>query len=171
MTVTQAIEDATLTLLAVVFGSLAVDCMALPENASEYERSVDRPQVWVALNSTVAGDEIDLGNYAQSVTWTFEIILRARSLREDLGIYNLHDLVCKALLGKRPSDGPGHFRLSQKRALQQNNREDGVFNYSLFLECPIWFFVENFDTVDDNLPELEKITLKNGGESWTEPRT
>jgi len=150
-TITQTLEDNVLALMAPNFASLDVDLLPLPENVAGYERAKDRPQVWVALNNAKGGEVVTTDYVTQLQMRTFEIILKSRTLRGELGIYQLSDLVTASLLGKPVDDGPGTMKFTQ---LQNNGEADGVHGYSMYFEVPVWVILEQFDTESLNGPNL-----------------
>lgn len=154
-TPTQLLEDAIVALIAGVVTSGA-DIEALPENAAEYERVIDTPKIWVALNHIQGNEEKSASNIYQPRTFRFEIMLKALTLRGDLGIYNLYDLCSKALMGKRPLAGCGWMKMLQ---LQSNGVKDQVKDYSFYVEFPGLPIVENLDTTSGDGPLLQQLEI------------
>jgi hypothetical protein len=142
---TQLLEDAIVALIQAKIPTGA-EIAPMPETKAEYERVTDTPKIWVMLNSVDGGDEVSSGYLNQRCTYIFQVTLKASRLRNDLGIYNLKDLIERATLGKRPGSGAGKMTLMK---FQHNGEESGVFDYSLFLRCPGIMHVEDIDTDTD----------------------
>jgi len=144
LTRTQLLEESIVTQIQTQLPALNYDVASMPTNVDEFDHVKTKPQVWVMLHSVVADKEGNTDVLVQEASYVFQISLKAPQLREDGGIYFLFDRVCKALLGKRPALGSGRLKV-HKNGLQHNGIMNGIFDYSVYFECPAMLFVEDYD--------------------------
>lgn len=145
MSVTQGLEAAVVALIAAVVTPLLypdVEVAPLPSMVSEYSEVVDGKQIWVNWHGIKGGEENSTQALYQSCNYQFGVVVRARKLRDNEGLYNLIDLVNKAILGKRPADGTGWLKLTKWESQGETN---GVFTAMGIFECPGIPLYENYD--------------------------
>jgi hypothetical protein len=162
MTSIQSIEDAIVTLLTALFTTLAyptVQVGPLPTNKAENTTIVDGQQIWAMVHTIKGGEERSAQSLFQDVTYQVGITVESRQLREDLGTYNLMDLVNKALLGKRPLAGCGWLRLTPGAGWHNKGEENGVFKATGLFECPGLPLVADIDPEEGDDAPLTQSTF------------
>lgn len=158
MTNIQSLEDAVVALLVVVLNPTDYPTVAvapLPSMRAEYENLTTGQQVWASFHGIKGGTEMSAESLYQETTYQFGIVIKARKLRDDVGIYNLIDLCNVALLGKRPIDGGGWLKLGK---WDVQGEENGVFTCLGILECPGIPLFEQFDRDALNGANLVQLT-------------
>lgn len=151
----QELETGVVALLQAEFTGGDVNVQGFPEMEAEYRHiSNVGANVWVVIDSFLGGDEKSFQNPVQERSARVQIVVRSLRLRGENGIYEVIDRVKKALFGKKPLAGCGHFRLLQV----QTNGEPaaGEFDYSVFMECPAPLLVEHVSTDIDG-PLLTEV--------------
>lgn len=128
-----------------------------PDNIAEVSRNALQPAIWVALDSVEGGAELNAYNLVQQSTVRFEVILKSPTLRGTNGIYSLYENCLKALMGKRPATGTGQLRHVK---LAVNAKDNALFDYSFYVECPNVMIVEHFDTAAGNGAILVDLEFK-----------
>lgn len=157
-TTSQGLEDSIVDMLEVVFTALAfptVEVAPLPAMTAEFSNVVDGQQIWVNWHGVKGGQENSTGSLYQECSYQFGIVVKARKLRDAAGIYNLVDLVNKAILGKRPAAGCGWLKLVK---WEHQGEENGVFTCLGIFECPGIPLFEQYDLNANDGAALEILT-------------
>lgn len=158
MTAIQSLEDAVVALLVVVLNPTDYPTVAvapLPSMKAEFENVTTGQQVWASFHGIKGGAEMSAESLYQESTYQFGIVIKARKLRDDVGIYNLIDLCNAALLGKRPIMGGGWLKLGK---WDVQGEENGVFTCLGILECPGIPLFEQYDLDALNGANLAHLT-------------
>lgn len=161
MTAIQSLEDAVVALLVAFFTPQLYPTVAvgpLPTSKSENTTIGTGQQIWALIHQVKAGPELSGTSLFQETVYQFGISVESRQLRENLGTYNLIDLVNKALLGKRPITGSGWLRLAPQGWVNKGE-QDGVFTAFGLFECPGIPVLANFDTSTGDGPPLTNTTF------------
>jgi len=132
-----------------------VDVAPLPSMKSEFEQVTTGQQVWAHFHGVKGGEEMSAESLYQEATYQFGIVIKARKLRDDAGVYNLIDLCNAALLGKRPIAGSGWLKLGK---WDVQGEENGVFTCLGIVECPGIPLYEQFDVNANDGAPLQVLT-------------
>lgn len=150
----ETIEKDVADKLASVMDGSKVDCIVLPEVEADTKKPVSKAQVTVAINGLEAGDQKSIGSQVQYPKIRIELILKARRLRGDYGIYDLERRCRRALLNFR--SGGGATSGMKYLQFQLNSYQEGTFSYSSFFEATATI-IEEFEEFTDDTPRITSI--------------
>lgn len=163
----EIIETAIVTKLATDIDVSQIDSLGLPEVEADFNRPVDKGQLTVAIAGVEYGEHRNIGSIVQYPKVRIEVVMKARKLRGNYGIYDLERRVRSSLVNYRPLNDQNEGGASQglkPLQMQLNSYNEGVWSYSMFFECSTTAFQE-YAEYDDDTPRITEITLDETIES------
>jgi hypothetical protein len=105
----ENIENAILERLKPLEALPRIIVELMPENQAGYQRATVDAKLWVVFAGSDSGSTrastlpiTDMGNSIQEETYNYQVMITARKLRGDNGVYHLVKLVKERLLGYEP---------------------------------------------------------------------
>ena len=161
MSIYEQIESAAITALDILTDYVVA---AMPENDAAYKRAQPTPRVWVSLGNSIHYGEPNTQekNRLRSLQFVMQdehiyldLLISARTLRGDLGVFQVWEDVRDALLGVSLVDCQPLYLLE----FGQAERSEGAFMYLARFKC-IRNVVQNYSEASaPTLNELKFNTL------------
>lgn len=164
----QALEDALLAQLNTGNLAATVDIEAVPETEADYEEPFIRPRISVSYQGSEFGGQTAKAGYVTNLATDvaavdefaeIHVVLRARLIRGDGGIYWLHEQVKRRLVGYYV---PGWNRLFPREFLYLANKS-GTWVYDLVLTVRRISVQDTPDNDTTGLPTLQNVSIQNTG--------
>lgn len=166
----ELIEEQIRERLATVMGH-GYTVVALPEVEEDLKRLIDKPKVTVSYKGSDFGtmgrsdqaEVVSLGAViVHKEVLTFDIVMQAKKLRGEYGLYGMIPMAQNALMGFMPDDCEKMYILK----FGYVTFEQGIWTYCLKMATTS---IRVEDAEYSNAPPIEKITIdSDNGQSITE---
>lgn len=150
----EDIESSIAAKLVTVLDGSKVDAIVLPDVEADAKKPVQKALVTVAINGLEAGEQRSIGSQVQYPKIRVELIIKARRLRGDWGVYDLERRCRRALMNFRPTGGSTQGM--KYLQFQLNAYSEGIFSYSQFFEVTATA-IEEFEEYTDDTPRITTI--------------
>jgi hypothetical protein len=153
-----ALELAISIFLSSKINNPKVEVNPLPENDADFEKIFGKEVIIVAFSD----EEPDMSQKALSMVLqdteiTFAFLIQSKSLRgahDKLGVYALHRLIKKFIVGYEPTPGLA-FRYS---GFKMQDKVNDIFNYAVYFKTK-GFVAQDTDNDDSEVITLQKVTF------------
>ena len=131
----------------------SIEVIALPETEKDFKRGIDDARITVAFNGAEWQKNTTTDKISQTLVVTTGVVVQARFLRGEKGVYQLFDNVRKLLIGYAPTGCYGLY----VKSFDLFSDEEETFTFVAFLDCET-FSVEDY--TEPTTPVVTKIYVE-----------
>lgn len=136
-----------------------VEVNPIPESEADFKKVFGKEVVLVAFSDEEPDtNSKSVGAVYQETEITFAFLIQSKSLRgneDKLGIYAIHKLIKKHIIGYEPVSGQP-FRYA---GFKMQDKVDDIFNYAVFFKTK-GVAIQYTDNDDSETVNLESLTFK-----------
>lgn len=152
----RALEINIASFLSSKIGNPKVEVIEIPENESDFKKIFGKEMIVVAFSDEEPDANIKSTSAVyQNTEVTFAFLIQTKSLRgttDKLGVYELHKLIKKYMVGYQPENG-SPFRYA---GFKMQDKVDDVFQYAVYFKTK-GFSIQETDNNDLPINLVKKV--------------